>query len=665
MKSSIIHEGQEELEAFVTELFNKANGTDEPLSDIPSAKNPDIQTEFDLDGGVDIVLGRVSQSKQASKVEALKRGENSGYPSESEADLGLCNILAFYCSNISNDEAEAIIDKIYRDSARYRKKWDKKHSSSGQTYGQMTIRKALVWAVTRYNSSYHTTQDEVDAVKKMNLLGITHNDIISSAYKEQKGCAFLFSKAFKNELCYDWTEDAWFQFSDHFWKKDKVGEHIQHCDLMQSFIDTAIAEIDAKKILIDTKRRKTPDDEVLDLKYQKQEIGLNKNRKALFSVKKKLNSLAYRQQIVKFSSHGANSLGITGEEWDSKPWSLAVMNGIVDLKTGILTAGKPEDYIRSACPTIYDSSAKCPNFVKFLLEILDGDKEVAEFVRLIFGAALIGQASFKQYIVIFSGQGRNGKDTLISIIQFVLGLQLAAPIPAEMLLDSKMGKRSSQGPSPDLMKLRGLRIGYCNETNQGQSFNSGTAKQLSGGGIMTARELFCSPVDWEQSHMLIMLTNNKPHAPVDDYAFWKRIKPVHFPLSYVQDPQKPNERKEDQHIAERLKLESVGILNWLVQGCLDYQKNGLVEPAAVKKALLQYLKDVDLLGMFIDECCTVCDTGKVTSKRLYAEYRKWAIEEGLQPVSNQILGKYMKARYKSHHGNKGNSYNGIEITAGE
>ena len=74
--------------------------------------------------------------------EELKNGENAHYPSPSNADLTFCNLLVRKYGSDPN-----IIDKHFRESKRYRAKWDEKHSGDGRTYGQMTIDKAI----TGYN----------------------------------------------------------------------------------------------------------------------------------------------------------------------------------------------------------------------------------------------------------------------------------------------------------------------------------------------------------------------------------------------------------------------------------------------------------------------------------------------------------------------------------
>jgi len=509
--------------------------------------------------------------------------------------------------------------------------------------------------------------DKIDTEKKdtsieMEAAGITKEDILSAAYAGEKGCADLFIGRFKNIHAHDRAANVWYQFTGNYWEIDKIGKPIRDCDIIQDFCKKVVANISGDIIGLSEKMRDCTDQaqqETIKAAQEKEE----KDRAVINALVHFLDALWYRKHIIDFATHGQDTLGITGEEWDQHPWKLAVKNGIIDLKTGKLSKGTPGDYIKSYCPTAYDPAATCPKFEEFLLEILDKDTDLALFLGQLFGAALIGNGSFKQYVAIFSGVGRNGKDTLMGIIQHVLGLSLAAPIPTELILDGGTGgKRSSQGPSADLMKLRGLRLAYCNETSQGRKFNTGQVKQLSGGGIMTAREPYGRRnVDWEQTHMLFLMTNHKPQAPVDDYAFWKRIKTIHFPLSFINDPTESHERKADQQLGEKLKKEAPGILNFLIQGCLEYQKLGLIEPAAVKSANLQYLKDVDQTGLFIDESCFIGNNATVTASQFYSAYKAWSQENNLKAISGKAFGQYLTTRFEKGKDRKGIYYNGVGL----
>lgn len=93
------------------------------------------QTPQDLSN--DDVITKIRQSRQCHKFDALIGGNTTGYGSDSEADLALCSIIAFWT------QETATIDAIFRQSALMRVKWDEKHRSDGATYGQMTIEAAI------------------------------------------------------------------------------------------------------------------------------------------------------------------------------------------------------------------------------------------------------------------------------------------------------------------------------------------------------------------------------------------------------------------------------------------------------------------------------------------------------------------------------------------
>ena len=83
------------------------------------------------------VIEKIRSSRQAAKFNTLMAGNTTGYGSQSEADMALCGVIAFWTQD-SN-----IIDAIFRQSRLMRRKWDERHRADSATYGQMTIEKAL------------------------------------------------------------------------------------------------------------------------------------------------------------------------------------------------------------------------------------------------------------------------------------------------------------------------------------------------------------------------------------------------------------------------------------------------------------------------------------------------------------------------------------------
>ncbi len=82
------------------------------------------------------IITLAGKAKNAPRFNALMQGDYSGYVSQSEADMALCNMLAFWCRCDAD-----MMDCIYRQSGLMREKWDRRQS--GSTYGAITIQKAI------------------------------------------------------------------------------------------------------------------------------------------------------------------------------------------------------------------------------------------------------------------------------------------------------------------------------------------------------------------------------------------------------------------------------------------------------------------------------------------------------------------------------------------
>lgn len=94
---------------------------------------------------------------------------------------------------------------------------------------------------------------------------------------------------------------------------------------------------------------------------------------------------------------------------------------------------------------------------------------------------------------------------------------------------------------------------------------------------------------------MILQTNYKPKAPADDKALWSRNILVPFEACFDKNP--------NENLKEELLEESEGILNWLIQGCLEYQEIGLDVPQSVKDQTESYRKENDGIGLFLEEAC--------------------------------------------------------------
>lgn len=88
----------------------------------------------------------------------LYNGSWDGYPSQSEADSAFCVHLAFWTQG---DVSQ--MDRVFRRSGLMRDKWDRVSNSKGETYGDMTLRRALEQTSTFYDPARPTEGATVPA----------------------------------------------------------------------------------------------------------------------------------------------------------------------------------------------------------------------------------------------------------------------------------------------------------------------------------------------------------------------------------------------------------------------------------------------------------------------------------------------------------------------
>jgi len=253
------------------------------------------------------------------------------------------------------------------------------------------------------------------------------------------------------------------------------------------------------------------------------------------------------------------------------------------------------------------------------------------------------------------------KDTILEAISHVLGNSLAGAVQSELLLDQGRLK-SSSGPSADIMRLRGLRLAWASETNEGRKLDAGKIKLLTGGGNLVGRAPYSKyEVSFAQSHTLFLLTNCKPHAPSDDYALWKRMVLIPFTQSFVDSPEKTNERQVDKYLLEKLKNEAEGILAWLVRGCAAWQKYGLNPPGIVNQAVQDYRNDEDILQQFIEDACFQGNDCMACASDLYEHYKSWMHNNSMKPLTGTKFGRKMSERYNKKKVGNINYYMNIGI----
>jgi len=304
-------------------------------------------------------------------------------------------------------------------------------------------------------------------------------------------------------------------------------------------------------------------------------------------------------------------------EFDNDKWLLNLRNGTLDLRTGQLRPHEREDYITKLIDIDYDPNAQCPTWLSFLNRIMNGNQNLISFLRRAIGYSLTGQVNERAVFVLY-GKGANGKSVLTETARSLLDdYATVAPVSAIM-------KRQKNANTNDLAKLRSARFVAVNETDEGGRIDESAIKAMSGNEKVTARLLYSEYFDFMPEFKLWLTTNYKPTIRGTDEGIWDRLKLIPFDVRIPKEEQ-------DKHLLEKLQNEFSGILNWAIQGCLDWRLNGLGAPPEVEQATNDYRKEQDIFTLFITQCCVLGESKWVSTASFRKEYEKFCVENGEQP----------------------------------
>jgi putative DNA primase/helicase len=390
-------------------------------------------------------------------------------------------------------------------------------------------------------------------------------------------------------LRYCHTTGSWFVFKTTHWQKDETGEVFQ------------MARVLARQLS----------------EYQ--------NPKTIAI----LNKTSFASGIERFAKSDP-LVAVTHEYWDPDPWLLGTPGGTVDLRTGQLRESTREDAITKQT-AVAPLDEECRLWLKFLHDATGGDVELIRFLQQFCGYCLTG-VTREHALVFVYGPGGNGKSVFLNILARIFGdyVRIAS-------MDTFTASHSDKHPT-DLAMLRGARLVTASETEAGKPWAEARIKQLTGGDVIAARFMRQDFFEYKPQFKLIVVGNHMPDLHNVDEAAKRRFNIVPFIIT----PPTP-----DRELEEKLYREAGGILQWMINGCLDWQANGLIKPASVEAATKAYFLDQDLIGQWIEDRCDVrIGDPKMwdRSADLYADWSAFCAKAGEAPSSKKTFGATMRKR---------------------
>jgi putative DNA primase/helicase len=409
----------------------------------------------------------------------------------------------------------------------------------------------------------------------------------------------------------------WYWWDGMRWKTDEAG-HIY--SLVQKRIAGMHAMLTSKRVTV----FKDDDDET-----KKKKLGL---KEAIWKHILKSERASAIKEVVELTS------------WQPTikvmPKQLDADNNLVNTQSGVVFTPKlqqgphdPGQYHTLVTTAPFDAKAECPNWLSFLTWAMCGDVQLVEFLQRAVGYSATGWTREQVFFLCY-GNGGNGKSTFLTTVLEILG-DYGTQCDIELFLQSPAQRGSS--PNEELLALRGVRMVYAFEPTEGRALAESRIKQITGGEKITARPLYGRPVTFSPNFSLWLSTNHRPVIRGTDDGIWRRVLLIPWKAKITDD-------EKDDGLHEKLLKEAPGILRWMLEGAWKWHEAGLEIPDQVRAETASYRDEMDLLGAFLEQCCTTDENHTAQSSDLYGVFRAWCERQGERAWKQKTLKERLRER---------------------
>lgn len=563
----------------------------------PQAQKP-TPSSAPLDWGAEIggaaalddlaLIEKAKQSRSGAQFAALWAGDITGYKSASEADIALCNALAFW-----TNKDPARMDRLFRRSGLFRpEKWDR--PQSGSTYGALTIQNAInTMTGPGYDPQAHFRRKAdritVPAAAGALKLADLHPEKNDRYGWNDIGNGNLFADWYKDMARYVPERKKWFVYSGKVWEPDPGSLHVM--ELCKRLADALVLYALG-----------LPDGALRD-----------DYREFVERWQKRYN----RETVLK---DAASVYPVRLEQFDRDPMLFNCRNGTLNLRTREFRPHSPADMLTLISKVSYDPAARSPLWEKTIADAMCGDMEKIAYLQKALGYGLTGDTSEECFFMLYGPTTRNGKGTIMETYMTLQGGYGKAARPETI---TQKDKANSGAPTEDIARLAGARVVNISEPGKQMILSASLVKTLTGRDTINARFLNENSFEFIPQFKLFINTNHRPKVTDPTIFDSGRVKVIPFERHFT-------EAEQDKGLKKKLRKAAnlSGLLNWCLEGLWMLQETGLEPPPAVQAATADYQRDSDKIARFVSEMMEPDLMGEIRTEEAYQAYQNWCVRNG-------------------------------------
>ncbi|ELC8414832.1 DNA primase [Clostridium perfringens] len=332
--------------------------------------------------------------------------------------------------------------------------------------------------------------------------------------------------------------------------------------------------------------------------------------------------------------------------FNRNPYLVNVRNGLLDIRDMSFKEHTPSYLSTVQLNVEYNPQAHCPQFEKFLNEVLDC--RLIPLVQEILGYLLTTNTT-SQKAFVFWGPARTGKSTLLWVVEYLLlGKKNVSNIPWQEI-----------GDKFKTAELFGKLANVFSDLPSKSIDDTGIFKVVTGEDYLMAEKKNKNPFKFRPFARLVFSCNELPKNYVDrTEGFYRRLIIVPFNRQI-------DKNKIDKALKYKFQREKEGILNWALEGLrrlyennFEFSENELTDE--VKK---EYKRENNNVISFVEECCEIDSLFSCSRIEIYESYKEFCGEAGLKALSQIKFNKELECNFNVTRARSGKLrlWNGVRI----
>jgi P4 family phage/plasmid primase-like protien len=502
-------------------------------------------------------------------------------------------------------------------------------------------------AITRNSILFWARTENPDEYSRIKLGGVDHYiDLVIASSTDHAFALMAHQMRRDTYICSDYKNRTWYRYVNHRWCIDRGAT-------LRKFLSTEMHAIFVERCKLANAELRIEQANASENNADKIKLmtGAVKN---LHHILDKLYTSGPKDAIMRECVEVFYDPLFTAR-MDADPRLLGFTNGVVDFHTNVFRPGQPQDYITMSTNVEYTATTLSPSPL-YIDEVTDfmcklfPDPDLRRYVWQYLASTLIG-TRMNQTLHFMIGSGANGKSALMDALGFALG-DYKRGVPANLLC----GKRvATGGVSPEVIILKGCRLGIIQEPSRTEVIQDGLLKELSTEKYLQGRGLYCDPETFLAQFSLGICLNTLLEMPSNDDGTWRRIRVVLFESKFVGVGE--NHTTESKYMYEKdpdmeQKIERWGATLGSMLVDLAFQTHGKLERCEkVEAASKSYRESQDILAAFINERVAVDTTSSppasIKQGQLLREFTDWCKEcrRGSRTPKPQELYEVMNKRF--------------------